>query len=61
MKQQELTKEILYGAHSSATKEKTFVITDLAEQARASHIALLLLRAVRHLPRLWISPLSVIP
>ena len=33
MTAQKLTKEIKYGAHSSATKETTFVRTDLEEQA----------------------------
>ena len=61
MTTQELTRAILYGAHSSATKETTFVITQLDEQARANQISLFPLQAVHHLPRLWISPLATIP
>ena len=57
----ELTREIWYGAHSSATKETTFVRKELQEQAQAGHIALFPLRAVRHLPKLWLSPLAAIP
>ena len=60
MTKQELTRAILYGAHSSATKETTFVRTELAEQARAGHISLFPLQAVRHLPRLWMSPIKAI-
>ena len=45
----------------SATKKTTFVRTKLEEQARADHIALFPLRAVRHLPRIWLSPLAAIP
>ena len=41
-------------------KETTFVMTELGEQARAGHIAIFPLRAVRHLPQLWISPLVAI-
>ena len=40
MTTQELTRAIRYGVHSSATKETAFVRTDLAEKARAGHIAL---------------------
>ena len=54
----ELTREIWYGAHSSATKETTFVRKELQEQARAGHIAIFPLRAVRHLPKLWLFPLA---
>ena len=57
----ELTQALRYGAHSSATKETTFVQKELQEQARAGHIALFPLRAVRHLPKLWLSPLAAIP
>ena len=59
--EQELKRTIIYGAHSSTTKETTFVRTELNEQARACHINLLPLRAVRHLLRLWLSPLAAIP
>ena len=61
MTKQELTREIRYGDHSSATEESTFVRTELAEQARAGHIDHFPLRAVRHLTRLWLSPLAAIP
>ena len=61
MTNQELTRAIKYGAHSSATKETTFVRTELGDQAQAGHIALFSLRAFRHLPRLWLSPLTSIP
>ena len=61
MTKQELTRAILYGVHSSATKETTFVRTELSEQAQAGHIAIFPLRAVRHLHRLWLSPLTSIP
>ena len=57
----ELTRAIRYGAHSSATKETTFVRTGIKEQAQAGHIALFPLRSVRHLPRLWLSPLTGTP
>ena len=57
----ELTPAIRYGAHSSATKETTFVRKELQEQAQAGHIALFPLRAVRKLPKLWLSPLAAIP
>ena len=50
MTTQELTRAIKYGAHSSATKETTFVRTNIEEQARVGHIALSPLRAVCHLP-----------
>ena len=60
MTEQELKIAILYGAHSSATKETTFVRTELSKQARAGHIALFPLQAVRHLPRLQLSPLAAI-
>ena len=56
-----LTRAIRYGAHSSATKETTFVQKELQEQAQAGHITLLPLRTVRYLPKLWLSPLAVIP
>ena len=61
MTDDELTRAIRYGAHSSATKETTFVQTELQEQAQAGHIKLFPLRAVRHIPRLWLSPLAAIP
>ena len=60
MTEQELKIAIIYSAHSSATKETTFVRTKLAKQARAGHIALSPLRSVCHLPRLWLSPLAAI-
>ena len=50
MTDEELTRAIMYGAHSYATKEATFVQTELQEQAQAGHIALFPLQAVRHLP-----------
>ena len=56
-----LTRAIWYGAHSSATKETTFVRKELQEQAQPGHIALFPLRAVRHFPKLWLSPLAAIP
>ena len=56
-----LTRSIRYGAHSSATKKTTFVRKELQEQAQAGRIALFPLRAVRHLPRLWLSPLAATP
>ena len=40
MTDDEITRAIRYGAHSSATKESTFVRTELQEQAQAGHIAL---------------------
>ena len=61
MNDTELTRAIRYSAHSSATKETTFVRKELQEQAQAGHIALFPLRAVRHLPKLWLSPLAAIP
>ena len=61
MTKQDLTRAIRYGAHSSAIKETTFSVTDLLEQALAVHIALFTLQAVRHLPRIFISPLAAIP
>ena len=61
MPAQELTRAIQYVAHSSATKETTFARKELQEQAQAGHIALFPLRAVRHLPKLWLSPLAAIP
>ena len=60
MTNQELTRAIKYDTHSSATKETTFVRTELGEQARAGHIDLFLIRVVRHIPRLWISPIAAI-
>ena len=59
-KNTEITRAIIYGAHYYATKETTFVRTELQEQAQAVHITLPPLRAVRHLPRLWLSPLAAI-
>ena len=56
-----LTRAIRYGAHSSTTKETTFVRKELQEQAQAGHIALFPLRAVIHLPKLWLYPLAAIP
>ena len=56
----ELTRAIWYGAHSSATKETTFVRKELPEQVQAGHIALFPLRAVCNLPKLWLSPLAAI-
>ena len=61
MKDKKLTRVIRYSAHSYATKETTFVRMELQEQAQAGHIALFLLRAVCHQPRLWLSPLTAIP
>ena len=61
MTDDELTRAIRYGAHSYVTKETTFVRTELQEQSQAGHILLFPLRAVRHLPRLWLSPLGAIP
>ena len=61
MTTQELTRATLYGAHSSATKETTFVRTDISKQARAGHTALFPLRVVCHLSRIWLSPLTSIP
>ena len=61
MTDEDLTRAIRYGAHSSATKKTTFVGTKLKEQAQAGHIALFSLQAVRHLPQLWLSPLAAIP
>ena len=40
MIEEELTGAIRYGAHSSTTKETTFVRTELQEQAQAGHITL---------------------
>ena len=56
-----ITRAIRYSAHSSATKEITFVRKELQENAQAGHIALFPLRAVRHLRKLWLSPLAAIP
>ena len=50
MTEQELKRAILYGFHSSDTKETTFVRTKLAKQARAGHIDFFPLRVVRQLP-----------
>ena len=61
MTDDELTRAIRYGSHSSATKENTFVQKELQEQAQAGHIELFLLRAVCHLPKLWLPPLAAIP
>ena len=61
MPAQELTRAIKYVTHFSATKETTFVRTEIKEQARAGHITLFPPRVVRHLPRLWLSPLTSIP
>ena len=61
MTDDEITRAIIYGAHSSVTKETTFVRKELQEQAQAGHIALFPLRAVRHLHKLWLSPLAAIP
>ena len=61
MTDDEITRDIRYGTHYSATKETTFVQTEIQEQAQAGHIALSPLRAVRHLTRLWLSPLAAIP
>ena len=55
----ELTRAIRYVAHSSATKETTFVRKELQEQSQAGHIAIPL-RAVCHLSKLWLSPLAAI-
>ena len=60
MTEQELTREILYGAHFSATNETTFVRTKLAKQAQAGHMVIFPLQAVRHLPQLWLSFLAAI-
>ena len=60
MMDNELARAIRYGAHSSATKKTTFVRTELQEQAQSGHITLFSLRAVPHLPRLWLSPLASI-
>ena len=56
----ELTRAIRYVSHSSAKKATTFVRKELQEQAQAGHIALFPLRAVCHLPKLWLSPLAAI-
>ena len=56
-----LTRSIRYGVHSSSTKETTFVQKELQEQAQAGHIELFPLRAVRRLPKIWLSPLAAIP
>ena len=61
MTKQDLTTAIRYGARSSATKETAFFRTDMAEQARAGHISLFPLRAVRHLPQPCLSLLAAIP
>ena len=57
----ELTRAIRYDAHSSDTKETTFVRKEIQEQAQAGNIALFSLIAVCHLPKLWLSPLAAIP
>ena len=49
MKDKELTRAIRYVANSSATKETTFVQTELQEQAQEVHIPLFPLQAVHHL------------
>ena len=56
-----LTRANRYGAHSSATKETTFVRKELQEKSQAGHISLFPLIAVHHLPKLWLSPLATIP
>ena len=56
----ELTQAIRYGAHSSATKETIFVRKELQEKSQPGQIALFPLRAVRHLPKLWLSLLASI-
>ena len=61
MTDDELTRAIRYGAHSSSTKEITFVRMELQEQSQAGHITLFPLRAVCHLPILWLSALAAIP
>ena len=57
----ELTRAIIYSAHSSATKGTTFVRKELQEQALAGHIVIFPLRPACYLPKLWLSPLAVAP
>ena len=61
MTERELTRAIRYGAHTSDTKETSFIRTEIAEQSQAGYITLYPLWTIRHLPRLWLSTLEYIP
>ena len=50
-----------YGTHASAMEEMDFSRAELSKQAWAGHTALSPLWEIRHLYRLWISPLTSIP
>ena len=61
MTDKELESAISYGSHSSSNKERSFVRRELAEQLQAGNIAIFPLAAIRHLNKLWLSPLAAIP
>ena len=60
MTDMELEGAMAYGAQSSAKKEKDFVRKELAELLQEGHVTIFPLAAVRHLQKLWISPLATI-
>ena len=50
-----------YRAHSSAVKEKAFIMKELDKQLRTLHVDISPWKGVNHLQGLWLSPLAAIP
>ena len=57
----ELRTEFHFGMNAYSGKELDFVNHEISEQVQAGHVAIFPLLDNRDLPKLWLSPISVIP
>ena len=57
----DLKKALNCRSHSSAVKEKAFVGKELDKKLWVVRVAILLLEYIKHLQRIWLSPLLDIP
>ena len=58
---QQPTKDLMYGAHASKLKEKDSFLRELVDQLRDGNVAMFNLADFKHLQGLWLPPLVVIP
>ena len=58
MNNSDLKKALTHGIHYSADQKKAFVRKDLAKHLRVVNIVILPWEDVKHLKRLWLSPLA---
>ena len=57
----DIKKDLTFGAHASAVKDKSFVSQDLVEQLKSGNSAIFPLAESQHLKVLWLTPLEAIP